>query len=467
MVKTKILATIGPVSESKIEQMVKAGLDGVRLNMTHVKDYAATGALIKSIRSQYPGLFIVADLEGPKIRLGNFDKFSVSQGQAIRISRENECPAGDVPVRMNELYKYVQPGNTLLIDDGKVGLKVTDIKDKTIIAEVEYGEEMESRKGINIPGIEVPMDYLSERDPQHLAALRKWDVDYVFASYTLNAEHMQTIAKNLKGTGTKVGGKPENWTGLNNLDKIMKKAGIMMVPRGDLGMEIGVMNVPEWQEKMILKCNIAGRPVIVATQMLESMMTSKEPKRAEVSDISYACKYGADVVMLSGETSVGQYPVEAIRMMNQILEKAEKDMFDKKSGIHLVDLGQRLLQHLKPGNPADDISRAVYAVASKDPSIKAIIAPTMSGYTPRMISRFRMETPIVAITNNASVYRQLNAVWGVTPVYQSSCYPAVLEIQATQFAAEKKLVKPGDKVIVTAGLSSKSDKTHIMRIETV
>jgi len=470
MVKTKILATLGPASWGKIDELVKAGVDGFRINMPHVGSYDETDEMIKGIRTQYPHLFIVADLEGPKIRLGHFNKFSVKPYQRIRISPENtyypenKYPPENIPVRMNELYKYVQPGNILLIDDGKVGLKVTDIKDKTIIAAVEYGEEIESRKGINVPGVEIPMEYLSERDPQHLEFLREWNVDYVFASYTLDANHMQTIANNLKGTSTKVGGKPETWTGIHNLDKIMKKSGIMMVPRGDLGIEIGVMNVPEWQKKMILMCNKTGVPVVVATQMLESMMTSKEPKRAEVSDIFNAYLDGTDVVMLSGETSVGQYPVETVQMMNSILEMAEKYMFDPKNNINL---GKRLEHYLKPSkNRADNISHSAYNAALRDLSIKSIIVPTISGYTARMLSRFRMNTRIIAFTNNKATYSQLGASWGVTSVYINEPYER-LQRNVVDIARRYGWVKRGENIIVTQGLKPNSDQASGMYIQKV
>jgi pyruvate kinase len=467
MVKTKILATIGPASYDKIDAMVEKGLDGLRFNMAHIKteeNYKFTGDLISSVRKNHPRLFIVADLEGPKIRLGELkEPIALTKGQTIAISPQSDCPQGNVPIQFETLYQYVQPENTLLVDDGTVGLKVKDIKEKTIVTEVEYGEALKSMKGVNVPYAKIPLDYLSERDPQNLAAIKDWEIDYVFASYTRNAEHILHVQDYLKGTSIKAGAKPENSEGFGNLHEILKKVRIAMVPRGDAGMEMGVINIPRLQKHMILLCNILGIPVVTATQMLESMLNSKEAKRSDVSDIFNMVLDGADIGMLSGETSIGRYPVECVDIMNRIVEEAEKYMFDKSNG---VDLGARLLKHLKPGNSADDISRAVYAVASRDKSIKAIITPTVSGYTPRMISRFRMETPIIALTNNEQLCRQLNSVWGVTPEYISRDTEA-LQKYAKKLASTKKLVNPGDRVIITSGLSPSSESTHIMRIETV
>jgi len=464
MAKTKILATIGPASYDKIDDLVNAGLDGFRINMSHIKDYAFAENLIRGIREKHPQLFLTADLEGPKIRLGALQKpINIQNGQTIRISPEKDCPTSDVPIQLDELYKYVKPGNLLLINDGAAGLRVTDIHGKTIITTVEYGDTLESRKGVNVPGVHIPLNYFSERDPQHIDFLKKAGIDYIFASYALGKEHMLALKEQLTGTGIKSGAKPETQHGMDAFSEMLEESDIAMVPRGDLGMEIGVINVPRYQKGMVLQCNILGKPVVTATQMLESMMSCKEPKRAEISDIFNAVLDGTDIVMLSGETSVGNYPVEAVQMMNKTLDEAEKYLFDK--GNH-VGLGKRLEHYLKAGNPTDDISRAIYAVASKDASIKAIITPTTSGYTPRMISRFRMETPIIALTNNEQLYRQLNAVWGVTPAYVKTDTEA-MQKYAKKLAATKQLVNPGDKVIITSGLSLASESTHIMRIETV
>jgi pyruvate kinase len=462
MAKTKILATLGPASYEKIDDLVNAGLDGFRINMSHTKDYDSAQKLIDDIRERHPEIFITADLEGPKIRLGDLkEKVSLKKDQAIRISPQNDCPASDIPVQLNTLYQYVQPGNILLVNDGAVGLKVSDVKGKTIITQVEYGDMLESRKGVNVPGVHIPLEYFSEKDPQHIEFLKKTGVDYIFASYTLGKEHMLALQEHLKGTGIKSGAKPETQYGMDTFSEMLGEADIVMVPRGDLGMEIGVINVPRYQKSMILDCNMIGKPVITATQMLESMMTGKEPKRSEISDIFNSVLDGTDIVMLSGETSVGQYPVEAVKMMNKTLDEAEKYMFARSNGI---DLGARLMQYLEPGNPADDMSRAVYAVVSNDPSIKAIITPTVSGYTPRMISRFRMKTPIIALTNNEQTYRQLSAVWGVTPVYVK-IDTEQMQRYAKKLAEARQLVKPGDKAIVTSGLSPDSESTHVMRIE--
>lgn len=476
MARTKILASLGPASFDKIEELIEAGVVGFRFNMAHIKpeDYEFRGSLAKKIKSFDEKVFLSADLEGPKIRLGYFESLNISTGDEISIVPSSIYQLSNstyqrkvAPIQFEELYKYVKEGNALLVDDGKVGLRVKGIdnRDKVINCIVEYGEVLKSRKGVNLPGIRIPLPTFSQNDPSHIKFLIENDFDFVFLSYTRTAKAMLELGELLKGTGIKKGGKPENGEGTDNLEEIIRDSDIMMVPRGDWGMEVGVKKIPAFQKKAIEECNKSGKPVITATQMAESMMVSRELTRPESTDIFNSCLDGTDITMLSGETSEGKYPVETVRAMNGVLEEAEAYLFDERSGINL---GEKLCNLLiREDNPADSISKMVYD-AAKSPIIKAIIVPTSTGYTARMIARFRMEKPIIAVTYNEKVKRQLNAVWGVTPLLTKQTGENEVVENAINLAKEKGYVKTGESVIITAGVGkSGKGSTNMVRIERV
>jgi pyruvate kinase len=466
MARTKILATLGPASWDKVEELIEAGVDGFRFNMAHIRpeDYAKQAELVKRIRRASDYVFLSADLEGPKIRLGVFEPMNVNTGDELEVVPASKYDGKGVPVQFEELYKYVKKGNILLVDDGKVGLRVKDIRDKKILCEVEYGELIEKRKGINVPGVSVPTPFIEEKDERSLEFIIANDFDYVFGSYTRTPNEMRLLKRYLKGTGIRSGGKPENHEGMENIDGIIEEADIMMVPRGDLGMETGVMRIPAYQKMMIEKCNRRGVPIVTATQMLESMINSKEPTRAEVTDVFNAVLDGTAVVMLSGETSKGKYPVDAVDMMKRIAEEAEKYLFDPNTGI---DLGERFNRIIRGENDADKISKAVYSL-SKNQDIAAILIPTTTGYTAQMISRFRMEKPMIAFTYDRKVMRQLNAVWGITPIYTEQLGEDYITDNCIGLAKDQGYIKSGDKVIITQGIKkSGKGSTNRLGIETV
>lgn len=466
MTRTKILATIGPASFDKIEQLIEAGVDGMRFNLSHIKpeEYMHRSDLIKRIRGIDDRIFIVGDLEGPKIRLGDFNSIEIKSGDEIMIIPASAYQGKGIPVQFEDFYKYVKPGSLLLVDDGNVGLRIQSVDDKIVKCDVEYGEIIESRKGVNTPSISISMPYLSENDKSHLEFLIENDFDYVSASFSRTADDIKKIGEMVNKYNIKKIGKPENHEGKENLKEIIKEADAMMIPRGDYGMECGVSHVPAFQKQTIRACNMLGKVVITATQMLESMMAYKEPKRAEVSDVFNAPLDGTDVVMLSGETSKGKYPVEAVRVMNQILDEAEKYMFDKQNG---VNLGAVLNNLIDAENPADSISKEVYDSAKAD-YIKAIIVPTSTGYTAQKIARFRINKPIIAVTYDKKVKRQLNAVWGMTPLLTNQTDEKNVVENSLRLAKEKGYVNHGDYVIVTAGVgNSGKGSTNMLRIEKV
>ena len=470
MARTKILASLGPASFDKIEELIEAGVAGFRFNMAHKfnpdctieEDYEIKGKSAKKIKSLDENVFLSADLEGPKMRLGYFEPLNIRTGDEIYIvpssiyHPSNSTYLGKVvPIQFEELYKYIKEGNALLVDDGKIGLRVKGIdnRDKVINCIVEYGEVLKSRKGVNLPGLRIPLPTFSENDPSHIKFLIENDFDFVFLSYTRTAKAMLELRELLEGTGILPGGKPENEEGTDNLEEIINEVDIMMVPRGDWGMEVGVENVPAFQKRTIERCNILGKPVATATQMAESMMESREMKRSESTDIFNSSLDGTDITMLSGETSIGKYPVETVRAMNKVLEKAEEYLFDERSG---VNLGETLNKLIKEESIADTISKAVYTL-SKNSRINAILVPT-----------FRTKKPIIAVAYNEKVKRQLNAVWGVTPLLTKQTGENSVVENSINLAKEKGYIKTGDSVIVTAGVGkSGKGSTNMVRIERV
>ncbi len=464
MARTKILATIGPSSENKINELFKAGIDGIRFNMAHVspKDYKKYSNIVKKSREINNNLFIVSDLEGPKIRLGDFTPKEIKKNDKIIIALNNLNDR--IPLQNTNLYKLIKKGDSLLIDDGNVNLIVSKIEDKEIHCVVEHGEILMPRKGINIPGVCIDIPYLTQKMRMDIDFIIKNEIDFVSVSYSRNVEDIKSVKSLLKNSKVKIIGKIENLEGDNNTDSIISEVDAMMVPRGDYGLEMGVINVPNYQKKLIEKCNILGKPVITATQMLESMINSKSPKRAEVSDIFNAVLDGTDVVMLSGETSVGNYPIETVKMMNNILNEAEKFLFDSSNSTNLHIKLEKLIQ---TKSSSDIISKSVYN-ASKENFIKAILVPTSTGYTAKMISRFRPKCPIIAITFNPFIKRQLNAVWGVTPILVNKMNEENIIKESIFITKSKGFIKSGDFVIITAGMgSNKNGSTNMMRIEKV
>jgi len=460
MAKTKILATLGPSSWSSwnmLENMINVGLDGFRINMSHVKDYNLIAKLISDIRVKAPNIFIAADLEGPKIRLGTIEKpIAIEKGQIIKIAPQSECASDCVPIQVEHVYKHVIPGNTLLINDGAVGLQVTDIKDKIIYTKVLYGMQLESRKGVNIPNAYVPMKFLSQKDKFNLDFLVKNEIDYVSASFTQRADDLKELRSNMGNSNTKIIAKIENHEGLKNFDSILDCTDAVMVARGDLGMEIEPIYVPENQKMMINKCNRSGKMVITATQMLESMMTCLEPKRAEISDIFNAVLDGTDVVMLSGETSMGQYPIESIDVMNKTLERAE--LYFKSTG-KSKEIADKIIPYL--GNGYEDIISGAINAAINTNGIGAIITLTLSGYTTQRIARFRSDIPIIALTPNPMIARQLNAVWGVN-AYNIELDRSNIISESLKYISSNNIVPKGTQVIVASG--SKIGTTDMMQI---
>ena len=331
---TEILATIGPASIERLEEMKNSGLSGIRINSSH-GDSAAHLRAIREWRRLYPGGYIVYDIKGPKIRLGDLpEPLTVRAGDELVLRTDLPKPAGSdypkissfedgIPVTFEKLHECVEPGHRIYIDDAYVGLEVLTVTTGRITCRVLYGDLIRSRKGLNHPDTVVGYPYTMPYDIPNLEFAMREKVDYIADSFTRNAEDVRELRGRLEGTGIKIISKIENPEGIRNFDEILEETDSIMVARGDLGVEVDPWLLPELQKVMIEKCCAARKPVITATQMLESMIDNPHPSRADVSDIANAIYDGTDVIMLSGETSIGKYPVACVDMMRKIAGHAE------------------------------------------------------------------------------------------------------------------------------------------------
>ena len=414
MRKTKIICTIGPASENRetLTQIFKAGMNASRHNFSH-GDHEEHGGRIKLVQQISKELnkpvSIILDTKGPEIRTGNFadgkvelkegDNFLIKCGEEV-IGDKTKCS-----ISYKELYLDVVPGNMILIDDGLVGLEVEKVEGKDIHCIVRNSGVVGSKKGVNVPGVSINLPAITEKDIEDLKFGIKIGVNIVAASFVRKASDVLQVRKILNENGGEhvlIFSKIENQEGVNNLDEILKFSDGIMVARGDLGVEIPIEQVPLVQKMMIEKCNYAGKPVITATQMLDSMIRNPRPTRAEASDVANAIFDGTDCIMLSGETANGKYPVDAVKIMSRIAEEAENQLNYEAS------LKKKRKEHIP--NVSNAISLAACNTAM-ELNASAIITATQSGYTAKNVSKYRPECPIIAITPYESVAKNLSVIW--------------------------------------------------------
>lgn len=331
--RTQILSTIGPSSERKLRKMYQAGMSGIRINSSH-GNMEQHERIINNVRKINKRIFVVYDIKGPKIRLGDIPHpIHLKSGMEIILKttkkkQKDGYPVATniefgIPVTFDDLHKYIKIGHHLLLDDGLIGLKVNKVTGRKIICSVIYGDIMRSRKGINHPDTVISFPYTVEADISRIEFAIKNKVDYIADSFVRDGDDVDELRERLKGTGIKIISKIENPEGIENFDDILEKTDSIMIARGDLGVELEPWEIPELQKTIIEKCNKQKKPVITATQMLESMIDDPRPKRSDVSDIANAIYDGTDVIMLSGETSTGNYPVKCVEMMKKIIDKTE------------------------------------------------------------------------------------------------------------------------------------------------
>lgn len=473
MRNTKIVCTIGPASESveTLEKLMGAGMNVARLNFSH-GDYEEHGARIKNIRlaalKRNKNVAILLDTKGPEIRTGNFKdgRADIEKGQTVYISMDEvEGTAERFSVSYSGLIDDVEVGSKILIDDGLIELEVVNIdKDKNEIETKALNSgEVKNKKGINVPNVSLKLPGITEKDRQDIIFGIENNVDFIAPSFIRRASDVLEIRDVLEkhnGEGIHIIPKIENQEGIDNIDEILEVSDGLMVARGDLGVEIPAEDVPLVQKQLIHKCNNAGKPVITATQMLDSMQRNPRPTRAEASDVANAIFDGTDAVMLSGETAAGLYPVESVQTMNNIALKAESALQHKR----ILDERSK---HVNM-TITEAISQSVTHTAI-NLDVKAIIAPTESGYTARMISKYRPKQTIVAVTFNDRVNRQLALVWGVHPVQgkKTGSTDEMLDV-AIKRGLASGVCKHGDRVLITAGVPvGESGTTNLLKVHII
>lgn len=471
MRKTKIVCTIGPSSESleNTKKLITAGMNVARLNFSH-GDFDEHGNRIKNIRQACKELgktvAILLDTKGPEIRLGKLAEEPIELVQGEYITLTTEEILGDrnrIPVTYKNLPADVKIGSTILIDDGLIGLTVVDIQGTEIKCQIVNSGPIKSKKGVNVPGVAISLPGITEKDAGDIVFGIEQGVDFIAASFVRKASDVLEIRELLErhnGSHIQIISKIENQQGVDNLDEILEVSDGLMVARGDLGVEIPAEEVPLVQKRMIEKCNRAGKPVITATQMLDSMQRNPRPTRAEASDVANAIFDGTDAIMLSGETAAGKYPVESVQTMSRIAERAE-------SALHYREIFMKQA-NAQQSTVTEAISQAV-ANSALDLEAKAIITSTESGYTARMVSKYRPKAPIIAVTPVEHVLRRLALVWGVTPIQgkPAETTDEMFDI-AVDGAVRTGLVKLGDTVVITAGVPvGRSGSTNLIKIHTV
>jgi len=466
--KTKIVCTIGPSSESleNTKKLIEAGMNVARLNFSH-GDFEEHGNRIKNLKQARQELgttvAILLDTKGPEIRLGKLkeEPIELEAGNAITLTTEEIL--GDItriPVTYRNLPNDLSVGATVLIDDGLIGLTVESIEGTEIHCRIVNSGQIKSKKGVNVPGVDISLPGITEKDAADIVFGIEQGIDFIAASFVRKASDVLEIRELLEkhnASHIQIISKIENQQGVDNLDEILEVSDGLMVARGDLGVEIPAEEVPLVQKLMIQKCNRVGKPVITATQMLDSMQRNPRPTRAEASDVANAIFDGTSAIMLSGETAAGKYPVESVQTMSRIAVRAEaaleyRELFIKQANAQQTSVTEAISQSV--ANSALDLQAG------------AIVTSTESGYTARMVSKYRPKSPIIAVTPNDSVMRRLALVWGVIPAYgkEAATTDEMFET-AVAGAISTGTVGLGDTVVITAGVPvGRAGTTNLIKI---
>ncbi len=471
MRRTKIICTLGPAvdDEELIRTLIRTGMDAARFNFSHGShpEHLERLNMLKSVRDAMGRpVATILDTKGPEIRIKSFETKTVTlePGDTFTLTTEDVVGnQGWVSVTYPQLHQELQPGQEILIDDGLVAIRVDRIEDTKIICTVENGGTLSANKSINIPGVHIQLPALTEKDIDDIRFGVENDFDFIAASFVRRAadvEAVRAVLHDCGGDDVKIIAKIENQEGVDNLDDILEAADGIMVARGDLGVEIPAARVPILQKQMIRKGLQLGKPVITATQMLDSMMRNPRPTRAEVSDVANAVYDGTGSVMLSGETAGGKYPVEALTAMVGIVTETE-------SAIDYWKQFQK--QRVLPASNINDAITHTCCLTAKDLDAKAILTATNSGRSARMICRFRPACPIAALTMHEKVRRQLNISWGVTPFLtgEVTSTDRIFSLSA-EVALKERLVQNGDTVVITAGVPlGKSGSTNLIKAQII
>jgi pyruvate kinase len=472
MRRTKIICTLGPATDSEemIRKLLLAGVSAVRLNFSHGTHEGHRRQLdtFKKVRSEL-GLFTasILDTKGPEIRIKSFEggRAELVRGQTFTITTEDVMgTAARVSTTYKNLHLELSPGDRVLIDDGLVELVVREIIGPEVRCEVINGGELRDNKGMNLPGVPIRISALSERDIGDLRFAVENEMDFIAASFIRSRADVEEVRRTLNemgGENIRIIAKIENREGVDNISDILEAADAIMVARGDLGVEIPSYEVPIIQKRIVADCVAAGKPVIVATQMLDSMIRNPRPTRAEVSDVANAVYDGAGCVMLSGETASGKYPIESVKIMAETLIAAERSL-DYWGRFRARRLGRHCAS-------IDDAISSACCTTAMELCAAAIVTVTKSGHTARMIARFRPACPIIALSEHETVCRQLSLSWGVEPRACERLHSTDELFDAgVQAALESGLVQKDDTVVLTAGVPiGLSGSTNLIKAQIV
>ena len=469
MRKTKIVCTIGPASRDRetLKKMLEAGMNVARVNFSHGthEEHKKTIETFRSVRDElgYPAA-VLLDTKGPEIRLRDFENGEemLADGQNFTLTTRDVMGTAEIAaVTYQDFPRELSCGNLVLINDGKIVIKVTEITDTDVKGTVVHGGKVSNHKGINLPNVNLNMQYLSEQDRADILFGIANDVDYIAASFVRSASDVRAVRTLLDENGgqeIKLIAKIESTQGIENFEEILQLADGIMVARGDMGVEVAYEKLPGIQKRFIRRCVQSGKIVITATQMLESMITSPLPTRAEITDVANAVFDGTTAVMLSGETAAGQYPVEAVEAMAKIAKQAEADQPTVP--------GRDMVWHEMD---ADDVTNAVGHAActlAKDIKAGAIMAITKTGYIAKRMSKVRPSIKIIGATPYEKTFHQLALVWGVCPIMANYRYEIEeLFAYCVRRAVSGEFVQQGDKIVITAGLPvDVSGNTNIIRV---
>ena len=469
MKKTKIVCTIGPASENPkmLKKLVLAGMNVMRCNFSH-GDFEEHGKKMQTMREVNAELgthcAILLDTKGPEIRTGDFEGgfTEFKKGQVSTICVEDIVGTADrFTISYKDLYKDVKPGGFILVNDGQVELLVDHVEGTDIVCVCANDGKVKNKRGINVPGIELGFEFISEKDRADLVFGCEQDVDYIAASFVRRPQDVLDVKKVLVENGKpeiQIIAKIENSEGVEKMDDIIKVADGIMVARGDLGVEVPAEDVPLIQKELIRKCKAAGKIVITATQMLESMQENPRPTRAEVSDVANAIYDGTDAIMLSGESAQGKYPEEAVMTMTKIALKTEETL----------DYASLLRKAIRtaPEDPSEAICMSVAEIASKF-KVSAIVVYTESGSTAKRVSRYRPESMVIAATPYEPVTRSLALNWGVKGVVCQPMHDRAAQLEYAQVLAKENGVEPGEQILITAGTPGVGGTTSYLELVTV
>ncbi len=458
--RTKIIATLGPATfaSERIQQLIEAGVNLFRLNMSHgdYDGYIQAHTYIREASDRLnTSVGIIADLCGPKIRTGQFKDgpITLTPGQQVTITtRDVEGEDGLIPSQYEQIADDLSPGDRVLLADGTMELTVESIDGTEVECVVVHGGELGSRKGINLPGVEISAPSMTEKDFEDAVFALDLGVEYLALSFVRKPQDLDELRDLIKKKRKRTGiiAKIEKPEAVERIEGIVDKADVLMVARGDLGVELPVEQVPLIQDELVNYARSRNRPVIVATQMLETMIENPTPTRAEVADISHAVRSGVDAIMLSGETAIGKHPIKAVQLMSRVAKQAEGHIWNKA---YFGSLATQAPASITLSNPLRDAIANATAMLSRDLQVRAILVPSTTGTTARVLSASRPAAPLVAFSSNIHTCRKLSLMWGVTPIYFEEADLYQLDKLARHLTKRLEFANEGQSILLVKGFN--------------